>query len=97
MDILIMDFVKAYDKVLHWRLMLKLKIYGVSGSLNKWTWRLSLATFQRVVCNGEISKQAPAFIGLPQSLVISPLLFVNYINEVPKDVDARGRLWVTLS
>ena len=35
MDVIIMDFAKAFDKVSYWRLMLKLKMYGASGSLKK--------------------------------------------------------------
>ena len=35
-DVVIMDFAKAFDKVSHWRLAIKLRKYGVTGSVNKW-------------------------------------------------------------
>ena len=35
-DVIIMDFAKDFDKVSHWRLILKLKNYGITGQLNHW-------------------------------------------------------------
>ena len=35
-DVLIMDFSKAFDKVSHNLLALKLKHYGIQGKTNKW-------------------------------------------------------------
>ena len=34
-DVVIMDFAKAFDKVSHWRLVLKLRSYGITGQINK--------------------------------------------------------------
>ena len=34
-DVIIMDFAKAFDKVSHWRLVIKLINYGITGTLNK--------------------------------------------------------------
>ena len=35
-DVVIMDFAEAFDKVSHWRLAVKLRNYGITGSTNKW-------------------------------------------------------------
>ena len=36
LDLLILDFSKAFDKVEHQRLLYKLKLYGIEGKINKW-------------------------------------------------------------
>ena len=36
MDVEILDFAKAFDKVPHWRLLEKLKAHGIGGQLINW-------------------------------------------------------------
>ena len=36
MDLIVMDFTKAFDKVPHKRLLYKLYFYGIRGSTHKW-------------------------------------------------------------
>ena len=48
-DVIIMDFAKAFDKVSHWRLILKLKNYGITGQLNHWIEDFLHQRSQRVV------------------------------------------------
>ena len=64
-DIVIMDFAKAFDKVSHWRLAIKLRNYGVTGSVNKWIANFLDQRTQRVVCKGEHSGWAPVLSGVP--------------------------------
>ena len=35
-DVVFLDFVKAFDKVSHGRLMEKLKVHGIGGKVVKW-------------------------------------------------------------
>ena len=35
-DVIVMDFAKAFDKVQHKRLLYKIDFYGVRGSTPKW-------------------------------------------------------------
>ena len=47
-DVIYLDFAKAFDKVPHKRLLRKLKVYGVSGELLSWISGWLLNRWQRV-------------------------------------------------
>ena len=55
-DIIYLDFQKAFDKVPHQRLLLKLKAHGIGDGLIDWTEQWLIDRRQRVVVNGEVSK-----------------------------------------
>ena len=40
-DFMILDFRKAFDKVPHQRLLLKLNQFGIKGNILRWIWILS--------------------------------------------------------
>ena len=88
-----MDFAKAFDKVSHWRLILKLQRYGITGPINKWIEDFLRNRSQRVVCSGESSDWAPVLSGVPQGSVIGPILFLLYINDLPEEVNSTVRLF----
>ena len=91
--VIIMDFAKAFDKVSHWRLAIKLKNYGVTGQVHKWIVDFLHQSSQRVVCKGDHSKRAPVHSGVPQGSVIGPILFLIYINDLLEEVNATVRLF----
>ena len=64
-----LDISKAFDKVWHDGILLKLETYSVEGKLSNF----------KVVLNGQTSTWELVKYGVPQEFVIGPLMFLLYI------------------
>ena len=92
-DAIYLDLQKAFDKVPHSRLLVKLKGYGVHGSLLSWVADFLSNRSQFVTVGGKSSKTAPVTSGVPQGSVLGPTLFVYFINDMPDVLDCLVKIF----
>ena len=83
-DAVILDFSKAFDKVDHEGLLLKLEHYGIRNSLLNWSRSFLLERKQKVLVDGKASSPTSVMSGVPQGTVMGTLFFLIYINDISK-------------
>ena len=93
-DTIILDFSKAFDKVPHQRLLMKLAHYGIQGILLDWVKDFLSNRSQIVILNNASSEPTEVLSGVPQGSVLDPLLFLLYINDLPRQGRTQNLMWV---
>ena len=87
-DCTYLDLKKAFDKVLHKRLIWKLEHEGgIGGSILKW--------MEDFLSNGEIktvirnikSSWKGVISGVPQGCILAPIMFAVYVNDMIEDIE----------
>ena len=80
------DLEKAFDKVWKDGLRLKLQRCGVRGCMYKWISQFLHNRNARVQMGGSYSRKKILAEGVPQGGVLSPTLFLIFINDVLNDL-----------
>jgi len=96
LDVVYIDFAKAFDTVCHSKLLHKLAALGVSGKLLSWLHAFLSGRTQRVLVNDALSECTEVTSSVVQGSVLGPTLFLAYVNDVVdcvKDLPVKVKLF----
>lgn len=95
-DVAYFDYAKAFDKVSHGLLLIKLKAYGIDGALLAWLTAYLKERKQRVVVGDAKSPWLEVVSGTTQGTVLGFLLFLIFINDLPSKCSPENESLVML-
>jgi hypothetical protein len=92
-DIVFVDFAKAFDKVPHGRILLKLMGLGIGEPLISWLEDFLKDREQRVVMGEHVSEWVKVLSGIPHGSVLGPILFAAFVNDLPSYLFSSCKLY----
>lgn len=84
---IVFDIEKAFDKVWHEGLLYKMHQIKIPQTIAKWIMAFLSKRSFIVKVNGKDSKASRIYTGVPQGAILSPILFLIFINDIPTTVN----------
>ena len=88
-----LDLPKAFDKVWHDSLLYILRRMGICGKYLGLIDSFLSDRFQRLLLNSQTTEWSQIKIRVPQGLILGPLLFLVYINDLLKGLTSNVKLF----
>ena len=87
-DVLYLDYAKAFDTVPHQRLVKQVETFGVTEKALKWIESFLSNRRQKVRVNNDVSDWSPVISGVPQGSILGPILFTLFVFDIPGEIES---------
>ena len=92
-DVILLDFAKAFDTAPHQRLFTKLHFYGIQNDTYNWIKAWLSNRTQQILLDGITSSSVAVTSGVPQGTILCPLMFLLYINDITTNIKSPLRIF----